>query len=121
MAGLRETSASLPASDAALLAYASALLEWQRRSRFCGVCGAPNRLEEAGHLMACTRDGTQHHPRTDPVIIVLATDAMVVPGGVRRAGRVAGGSGRPRDRRGGRPARLGRLVHLQPAMALPGE
>jgi NAD+ diphosphatase len=74
VAGLRETSASLPAADAALLAYASALLEWQRRSRFCGVCGAPNRLEEAGHLLVCTRDGTQHHPRTDPVIIVLVTD-----------------------------------------------
>jgi NAD+ diphosphatase len=74
IAGLRETSAALPAEDAALLAYAAALTEWQRRSRFCGVCGAPNRQEEAGHLMVCTREGTQHHPRTDPVIIVLVTD-----------------------------------------------
>jgi NAD+ diphosphatase len=74
VAGLRETSAALPAEDAALLAYATALTEWQRRSRFCGVCGAPNRQEEAGHLMVCTREGTQHHPRTDPVIIVLVTD-----------------------------------------------
>ena len=73
-AGLRESSSSLPAADAALLAYATALLEWQRRSRFCGLCGAPNRLEEAGHLMVCTMEGTQHHPRTDPVIIVLVTD-----------------------------------------------
>ena len=74
VAGLRETSASLPAADAALLAYATALTEWQRRSRFCGVCGAPNRQEDAGHLMVCTNEGTQHHPRTDPVIIVLVTD-----------------------------------------------
>src|SRR5918911_1246092 len=74
IAGLRESSSSLPASDAALLAYATALLEWQRRSRFCGLCGAPNRLAEAGHLMVCTAEGTQHHPRTDPVIIVLVTD-----------------------------------------------
>jgi NAD+ diphosphatase len=74
IAGLRETSSSLAASDAALLAYASALLEWQRRSRFCGLCGAPNRLEEAGHLMVCTVEGAQHHPRTDPVVIVLVTD-----------------------------------------------
>ncbi len=74
VAGLRETSASLPAADAALLAYASALMEWQRRSTFCGTCGAPNSLEEAGHLLRCTREGTQHHPRTDPVIIVLVTD-----------------------------------------------
>ena len=74
VAGLRETSAALPAADAALLAYASALMEWQRRSRFCGTCGAPNSLLEAGHLQRCTREGTQHHPRTDPVIIVLVTD-----------------------------------------------
>ncbi len=74
VAGLRETSASLPASDAALLAYATALTEWQRRTRFCGVCGAPTRQEEAGHLMVCTAEGHQHHPRTDPVIIVLVTD-----------------------------------------------
>jgi NAD+ diphosphatase len=74
VAGLRETSAALPPADAALLAYAMALTEWQRRSRFCGACGAPNRQEEAGHLMVCTREGTQHHPRTDPVIIVLVTD-----------------------------------------------
>jgi NAD+ diphosphatase len=74
VAGLREASASLPAADAALLAYASALLEWQRRSRFCGSCGAANRLEEAGHLMVCTAEGRQHHPRTDPVVIVLVTD-----------------------------------------------
>jgi NAD+ diphosphatase len=74
IAGLRETSASLPPADAALLAYAMALTEWQRRSRFCGVCGAPNRQAEAGHVMVCTREGHQHHPRTDPVIIVLVTD-----------------------------------------------
>ena len=74
VAGLRETSAALPAADAALLAYATALTEWQRRSRFCGVCGSPNRQAEAGHLMVCTAEGHQHHPRTDPVIIVLVTD-----------------------------------------------
>jgi NAD+ diphosphatase len=74
VAGLRETSASLPSSDAALLAYATALTEWQRRTQFCGVCGAPNRQAEAGHLMLCTKEGHPHHPRTDPVIIVLVTD-----------------------------------------------
>jgi NAD+ diphosphatase len=74
VAGLREVSASLPRADAALLAYAAALTEWQRRNRFCGVCGAPNRQAEAGHVMTCTREGHQHHPRTDPVIIVLVTD-----------------------------------------------
>jgi NAD+ diphosphatase len=72
--GLREVSAALAAPDAALMAYAVALLEWQRRHRFCGTCGAPNELREAGHLLQCTREGTTHHPRTDPVVIVLVTD-----------------------------------------------
>jgi NAD+ diphosphatase len=72
--GLREVSAALAAPDAALMAYAVALLEWQRRNRFCGTCGAPNELLEAGHLLQCTREGTTHHPRTDPVVIVLVTD-----------------------------------------------
>jgi NAD+ diphosphatase len=74
VAGLRELSSSLTRSDAALLAYAAALLEWHRRTQFCGVCGAPTRSEEAGHLRVCTSEGTNHHPRTDPVIIVLVTD-----------------------------------------------
>jgi NAD+ diphosphatase len=74
LAGLREVAARLPGPDAALLAYASALLHWHRRTRFCGVCGAPTEVAEAGHLRTCPRCGAHHHPRTDPVVIVLVTD-----------------------------------------------
>ncbi len=137
VAGLRETSAALPAADAALLAYATALTEWQRRSRFCGVCGAPNRQAEAGHLMVCTargpsapsahrpRDHRARHrrrrPRAHGPSGDLAGEALVVPRRVRRARGVAGGGRRARGRRGGRGRRLGGDLHLQPAVAVPRE
>jgi NAD+ diphosphatase len=71
---LRDAAALLPRSDAALLAYARALVEWHRRSRFCSVCGAPSESREAGHVRVCTSCGAQHFPRTDPAVIMLVTD-----------------------------------------------
>jgi NAD+ diphosphatase len=70
---LRDVAAELPAGEAALAAQAVALLAWHRRSRHCSVCGAPSEAIEAGHMRRCTNpeDGTVHHPRTDPCVIVL--------------------------------------------------
>jgi NAD+ diphosphatase len=70
---LRAVGARLPPLDAALLAHARGLLYWHRRHRHCGDCGAPTRMEEAGHLRRCTAPGcgATHFPRTDPAIIVL--------------------------------------------------
>jgi len=71
--GLREMGAAVSEADAALLAYARAMLLWQERHRYCGVCGAPNRAAEGGFVMACTdRDcGHKSFPRIDPAVIVL--------------------------------------------------
>ncbi|MDH4022830.1 MAG: NAD(+) diphosphatase [Gammaproteobacteria bacterium] len=71
--GLREVVGEVSAADAALLAYARAMILWQERHRHCGVCGAPNRATEGGFVMACTREGCDHKsfPRIDPAIIVL--------------------------------------------------
>jgi NAD+ diphosphatase len=74
-ADLRPATAALPMDQAALLAYARALLDWRRRARFCGVCGAPCRPEQAGHVSTCTACQTQHFPRTDPTVIMLVTHA----------------------------------------------
>ncbi|HEY7698354.1 MAG TPA: NUDIX-like domain-containing protein, partial [Vicinamibacteria bacterium] len=41
--GLREVAPLLSQSDGALLAYASGILSWHRRHRFCGVCGSETR------------------------------------------------------------------------------
>lgn len=75
-ATLRDVVALLPAADANLLAYASALATWHRRHRFCAVCGSPTDLEWAGHRLVCTGAvcAALHFPRTDPVVIMLVTE-----------------------------------------------
>jgi NAD+ diphosphatase len=69
--GLREAAATLPRADGGLAAYAAALLNWHRRHRFCANCGAPTEIREAGHVRSCPACGAEHHPRTDPVVIML--------------------------------------------------
>jgi NAD+ diphosphatase len=69
--GLREAAASLPQAEGGLAAYAAALLGWHRSHRFCANCGRETEIREAGHVRTCPRCGAEHHPRTDPVVIML--------------------------------------------------
>jgi NAD+ diphosphatase len=71
---LREAVAVLPQDEGGLVAYVAALLNWHRRHGFCATCGARSEVEEGGLLRSCPRCGTHHHPRTDPVVIMLVTD-----------------------------------------------
>lgn len=73
-AGLREAAALLSHEEAALLAQATGIVNWHRRHPRCSVCGEPTVLAEAGYLRNCPSCGAQHHPRTDPVVIMLVTD-----------------------------------------------
>jgi NAD+ diphosphatase len=73
LTGLREAAAILSHADAGLVAYASALAHWHDTHRFCGVCGEQTEAREAGHSRRCT-NGHAHHPRTDPVVIMLVSD-----------------------------------------------
>lgn len=72
-AELREVMGELPAADAALVAYARAMVNWRAHHRHCGLCGAPNQAQEAGFVMACTGSACGHRsfPRLDPAVIVL--------------------------------------------------
>jgi len=72
--GLRAAAASLPTADAGLAAHAAALLNWHRRHGFCANCGSPTDVVAGGIIRACPRCGAEHHPRTDPVVIMLVTD-----------------------------------------------
>jgi len=54
-----------------LLATAKSLLSWHARHRFCAQCGAPTTASQAGYRRDCASCGTQHFPRTDPVVIML--------------------------------------------------
>ncbi|HET6508187.1 MAG TPA: NAD(+) diphosphatase [Baekduia sp.] len=73
LTGLRDLATSLPAARLGAVAYASALANWARATRFCGVCGEPTRAGEGGHVRVCA-NGHHHHPRTDPVVIMLVSD-----------------------------------------------
>ena len=72
---LRRVGALVSADEAALLAYARAMLAWHRRHRYCSVCGSPAESVRAGHVRRCTNPAclTESFPRTDPVVIMLVT------------------------------------------------
>ena len=73
---LRRVGPLLPRGEGSLLAYARGIAYWHERHRFCGVCGAPTRSEEAGHVRRCTNAAcaASHFPRTDPAVIMLVHD-----------------------------------------------
>jgi NAD+ diphosphatase len=73
-AGLREAASELPAEQAALGAYAAALLSWHRRHRYCANCGAATEPVDGGHERRCPECDAHHFPRTDPAVIVRVVD-----------------------------------------------
>jgi NAD+ diphosphatase len=73
-ASLRDVGALLSDADAGLLAHASSLERWHARNPFCPQCGATTQAQLGGHARRCTVEGTEHHPRTDPAVIMLVTD-----------------------------------------------
>jgi NAD+ diphosphatase len=70
---LRSVGTLLTADEAAILAYARAMLHWHARNGHCPACGAPATVMQGGHLRRCVRCGADHFPRTDPAVIVLVT------------------------------------------------
>jgi len=56
------------------IAEAKAVLHWHLRHRFCPNCGAPTRAVQAGWKRDCPQCKVEHFPRTDPVVIMLASD-----------------------------------------------
>ncbi len=56
------------------IAEAKAVLHWHARHRFCPNCGAPTQVVDGGWRRDCANCQTQHFPRTDPVVIMLAID-----------------------------------------------
>jgi NAD+ diphosphatase len=72
--GLRNASLVLPQGEGGLAAYAAALLNWHRSHRFCANCGAPTEPAEGGVIRRCPACESEHHPRVDPVVIMLVTD-----------------------------------------------
>jgi NAD+ diphosphatase len=59
-------------ADAAIWGAARSLLEWHARHPFCSLCGQPSAPFRAGWGRRCTTCRTEHFPRVDPVVIMLA-------------------------------------------------
>lgn len=71
---LRSAAAAWPALEAGAFACARALQAWHARTRFCGMCGGPTRVERAGWLLRCTRCEAEHYPRIDCAVIAAVSD-----------------------------------------------
>ena len=56
------------------IAQAKAVLHWHARHRYCSNCGMLTESIDAGWRRDCPHCKTQHFPRTDPVVIMLAVD-----------------------------------------------
>ena len=72
--GLRAAAQTLDQAESGLAAYAAAMLNWHRSHTFCANCGTPTDVAEAGMVRSCPNCRAQHHPRVDPVVIMVVTD-----------------------------------------------
>ncbi|MEE2996433.1 MAG: NAD(+) diphosphatase [Pseudomonadota bacterium] len=70
---LRSVGAVMDRSEASILAYAKGITHWHAQHMYCGVCGNPTEIQDAGHLRKCLDPdcGAVHFPRTDPAVIML--------------------------------------------------
>jgi NAD+ diphosphatase len=60
-------------TELAILAQGKSMIDWNQRHGFCAACGAPSDMAEAGYKRQCPTCKAEHFPRTDPVVIMLAT------------------------------------------------
>ncbi len=71
---LRELAGSLSPLHLEITMHAIALSNWHDAHPHCSKCGALTRVDLAGASRICDNDQSQHHPRTDPAVIVLIKD-----------------------------------------------
>jgi NAD+ diphosphatase len=71
---LRTVGERLNARDAGIFTTTQALANWHAAHQFCPRCGAPTTPEQAGWIRRCSRDGSEHYPRTDPAVIMAVVD-----------------------------------------------
>jgi NAD+ diphosphatase len=62
----------LSPDDAALYGAVRSVLDWHAHTGYCGNCGAPTQVAKAGWGRTCPACKTEHFPRVEPVVIMLA-------------------------------------------------
>jgi NAD+ diphosphatase len=62
----------LDPAEAPIYATALSLAGWHSRHRFCANCGRPSETVRGGWSRRCPACSTEHFPRVDPVVIMLA-------------------------------------------------
>ncbi len=67
------TTGDMANTELAILAQAKGMLDWHLRHGFCAMCGNPTDISDGGYKRHCTNCQAEHFPRTDPVVIMLAT------------------------------------------------
>ncbi len=71
---LRHVADQLVPADADLALAAVAMGSWHRSMRHCTSCGQLLEAEQAGWVLRCREDGSEHFPRTDPAVIMGVRD-----------------------------------------------
>ncbi|KQN75295.1 NADH pyrophosphatase [Devosia sp. Leaf64] len=72
-AEIRGLMPNLSPLDGEMIATGRALIGWHGSHRFCANCATQSVVESAGWVRKCPQCGTQHFPRTDPVVIMAIT------------------------------------------------
>ena len=70
----RTAGENLNALEAGMVAQARSQVAWHSRHGFCSVCGEKTHAERGGGVRRCAACGSEHFPRTDPVVIVVVHD-----------------------------------------------
>lgn len=70
----RTTAEYLSGPESGIVAQARAQLSWHSRHGFCAVCGHATAIARGGQVRRCPQCGTEHYPRTDPVVITVVHD-----------------------------------------------
>jgi NAD+ diphosphatase len=69
----RLAAGAIALKDVAIMGQAKALIDWHQRHGFCPRCGSATTMRDAGYRRFCDNCESEHFPRTDPVVIMLAT------------------------------------------------
>lgn len=72
---LREIGNHLDSLETDLAMHAIGLANWHLSHPQCSKCGEETKVDLGGAMRTCISCQGQHHPRTDPAVIVLVKDA----------------------------------------------